>query len=96
MTWVPVESGQTIGQKGSEEGVILKDEVLPGHARITLERINFYAITAGLYGVLVHTTFDHTLSGANDKYAAMKIALENAPEDVAQLADWCDQFVHQF
>ena len=37
-SWHQFEDGATLGQKGSESGVILRDEEHPQEARITLER----------------------------------------------------------
>jgi len=56
------EDGGTIGRRGSEDGIILRDEEHDAGARITLERecgarrIPF-AITCGIYGWFVHTRF---------------------------------------
>jgi hypothetical protein len=36
-SWTKFEEGQTIGQKGSEGGIILVDEEIRSSARITLE-----------------------------------------------------------
>lgn len=52
----------TIGTKGSEEGIIQKDEEYNSSVRITLETCprlgkKVYAITCGIYGSMVHTTF---------------------------------------
>ena len=49
---------------GSEDGVIKLDDELPGLSRITIELKqstlppgDHYAITIGVYGLLVHTIF---------------------------------------
>ncbi len=36
--WTPYESGSTIGQRGSDDGLIMGDEEYCDSARITLER----------------------------------------------------------
>lgn len=65
--WVDYSKGQTIGTRGSEEGMIIADlESLQG-ARITLEKgASFapYAITLGIYGLMFHTHFCGTLDEA--------------------------------
>lgn len=58
--WLQYEEGGTLGLRGSEGGVIMRDEEHPGGARITLERDCLrvpYAITCGIYGWAVHTRF---------------------------------------
>jgi hypothetical protein len=57
--WRLFDNGATIGQLGSEGGVILRDEAHDSQARITLERdcshgIPF-AVTCGIYGWFFHT-----------------------------------------
>lgn len=96
MIWQAYESGKTIGQTGSEGGVILKDEEATDYARITLEQARYFAITVGLYGVLVHTAFASSLEEATQKYNAMKAALEAAPKDNDDLYAWCDAFTDRF
>ncbi|MDE6520354.1 MAG: hypothetical protein K2K91_07875 [Ruminococcus sp.] len=47
-----------IGEKGSENGVIILDEEYKNQCRITLEKCpEYYAITCGVYGAMVHTVF---------------------------------------
>ena len=76
--WVPFKQGRTIGTHGSEEGVILRDEVYKGGTRITLERdarqIPF-AITCGISDWMVHTTYCGTIMEAERKYEEMKLEL---------------------
>jgi hypothetical protein len=38
MSWQPFDNGATVGQRGSEDGVTLRDEEHDLGARITLER----------------------------------------------------------
>jgi hypothetical protein len=58
--WRPYASGATIGGRGSEDGIIIRDEEHELGARITLERecrqIPF-AVTCGVYGWFVHTRY---------------------------------------
>lgn len=56
--WKEYLSGKTIGQLGSEDGVILKDEEYNNSCRLTLEKCKgYFAITCGIYGSMVHTSF---------------------------------------
>jgi hypothetical protein len=59
--WVPFDNSSTIGSKGSEGGKIIEDYENIEGARITLEKdcknIPF-AVTLGIYGLMVHTHFD--------------------------------------
>jgi hypothetical protein len=57
-SWHSFENGGTLGQAGSEEGTILRDEEHPLGARISLERdcrVAPFAITCGIYGWMLHT-----------------------------------------
>jgi hypothetical protein len=59
MEWQPFDDGMTVGQRGSEDGVILRDDELESGARITLERDCAhgvpFAVTCGIYGLFFHT-----------------------------------------
>ena len=56
--WIDYKGGFTVGEKGSEDGVILKDQEFDESCRITLERCpKYHAITCGIYGAMVHTVF---------------------------------------
>jgi hypothetical protein len=55
---------QNLGLPGSEGGVIVRDDELPSTARVTIERktrpesgLDYYCVTIGVYGALVHTAF---------------------------------------
>ncbi len=58
--WRPYAHGTTVGQRGTEEGVIDRDEQHDGGARITLERdcrnIPF-AVTCAILRLVVHTQY---------------------------------------
>ncbi|MCC9064815.1 hypothetical protein [Flavobacterium piscisymbiosum] len=58
--WTKYNNGKSIGKKGSEGGKILNDQENINGARITFEanagNIPF-AITLGIYGLMVHTEF---------------------------------------
>jgi hypothetical protein len=72
--WVPFDEGASLGEDGSEGGVILRDDEYRGDARITLERTGqaAFAITCGVYGWMVHTRFFSALGDAEREYAAMQ------------------------
>ncbi|MGJ5140842.1 hypothetical protein ACQR1V_22855 [Bradyrhizobium oligotrophicum] len=77
--WQPFVQGRTIGQSGSEAGVILLDEEHCEGARITLERdggVAPFAITCGIYGWMVHTRFFSEKEDARRAYEDMKQALD--------------------
>ncbi|HYH81229.1 MAG TPA: hypothetical protein VEX86_15605 [Longimicrobium sp.] len=85
--WLPCDEGSSIGETGSDGGVILRDDEYGGGARITLERGGFaaFSITCGLYGWMVHTRFFSTQADAEHEYAAMQPALA-ALVDIIPLA----------
>jgi hypothetical protein len=76
--WQPFANGSSIGQEGSEMGIIVRDEWLGGVARITLEReprVVPFAITCGVYGWMAHTRYFGTEEEAHQAFDAMKPAL---------------------
>jgi len=78
MIWEPYDDGDTIGQEGSENGVIMRDDEHPMGARITLERdtrVAPFAITCGVYGLMFHTRFLATEADALTQFEAMRDAL---------------------
>ncbi|HZL90466.1 MAG TPA: hypothetical protein VFB96_19020 [Pirellulaceae bacterium] len=78
MAWVPIESGTTVGQAGSENGVVLRDEEHELGARITLERdtVNApFAITCGIYGWMFHTRYFGGEIEAVEAFERMKDSL---------------------
>ena len=86
--WSAVDDGTTMGETGSEGGVILRDDEYRGGARITLERgggTTPFIITCGVYGWMVHTRFFGTLGDAEREYAAMQHDLA-ATVDIIPLA----------
>ncbi len=93
--WRPFRAGATVGEIGSEAGVILRDEEHVGGARITLERAETrrlfrrpvirYAITCGIYGWMVHTRFFTTEEMAVQAYQAMKPELARISEGLPEV-----------
>ncbi len=76
--WHPYNQGRTIGQRGTEDGIILRDEEHSAGSQITLERdprsIPF-AITCGIYCWLFHTRYCESIEQAEADFARMKAAL---------------------
>jgi hypothetical protein len=87
--WQLFEDGATIGQKGSEDGIILRDEEHDAGARITLERGCAhgvpYAVTCGIYGWFFHTR----LLGSEEEadYPAMREGLANILDIIPRVGD---------
>ena len=78
MNWYTFDSGKSIGQRGSESGLIVRDEEHGDGARITLEREGQtapFAITCGIYGWMVHTRFFGTESEAQSEFDSMRAEL---------------------
>ena len=64
------------GTVGSENGEILSDEEYKNTCRITLEKCKeYYAITCGIYGGMVHTAFSD-VKHCQEMYEAMKKDLQ--------------------
>ncbi len=89
ISWRPFEEGATLGQPGSEQGIILRDEEHVLGARITLERATSvapFAITCGIYGWMMHTRFFGSEVEADAQYEQMKDALAALLEAAEQTA----------
>jgi len=83
--WVPFEQGATLGSRGSESGLILLDEEYWDAARITLERdtsVAPFAITCGIYWLLMHTRFFDAEAAATSAYAAMKADIQTIVDGI--------------
>ena len=79
MTWHAVDDGTTIGTRGSEGGLIVREEEHPSGARIALEEdghIAPWSITCGVYWLFFHTRFFADRVTAEAEYAAMKSAID--------------------
>ena len=89
MSWQPFDDGATIGQRGSDDGVILRDDEHELGARITLERDCFhgipFAITYGIYGWFFHTRF--LGSEAEDEFDVMRDALGAIVDSIPSVED---------
>ena len=96
--------------RGSEGGIIVRDEEHPLGARITLEKeceVAPYAITCGIYGWMMHTCFLSQEGEAAKQYEEMKSELGDlleraetlASDDEAQrtlMMEGCEEFVERF
>ena len=90
MTWMPFDSGLSIGSEGSESGTIVTDFEHELGARITIERdghIAPYTITSGIYGWFVHTRFLSTRAEANTECAAMQTAMDTIIQTIPLTSD---------
>ncbi|HEU0053945.1 MAG TPA: hypothetical protein VFQ39_12255 [Longimicrobium sp.] len=94
--WSPVDGGATLGQEGSEGGVIVRDDEHPLGARATLERGGFapWSITCGLYGWMVHTIFfreraeaEAAMEVVEAELAAILEAIPAADDDAPERID---------
>lgn len=85
MGWITLE--EEIGAKGTEGGVVLRDEEYDQSCRATLERCqDNYVVTCGIYGSMVHTAF----FGEEDyeaRYEEMKRDLQQFIDRVDGMAD---------
>jgi hypothetical protein len=89
-SWHPFENGGTLGQKGSEEGTMVRDEEHSLGARISLERecrVAPFAITCGIYGWMLHTRYFGSEDKAETQYEAMRDALAALLEAADETAD---------
>jgi hypothetical protein len=90
MSWHAFKNGSTIGQRGSEEGIILLDDEHEYGARITLERAGAkapFAITCGIYDWMVHTRFLSQDAEARQDFDAMKAALDRIVRTIPLVDD---------
>src|SRR5438105_1470975 len=75
MSWEAFAGGSSIGESGSEDGIIIRDEAHPLGARITLERelaLVPFAVSCGVYGWMVHTRYFATEEEAQAAFDEMK------------------------
>jgi hypothetical protein len=74
---------QNLGQEGSEGGTIVHDEELPEIGRVAIERktnlktgSDYFGVTIGVYGTLVHTAFFSSLEDALEGMNIAKILIQ--------------------
>jgi len=89
LSWHVAEDGNTIGQLGSEEGVIVEDEEHEDGARITLERRDGkpaqFAITCGVYGWFMHTRLFSSEDEGRKNLVLMKTELVGIIDLISQI-----------
>ena len=102
MQWTSFDGGASVGQMGSESGIIIRDSVHPLGARITLERAGTvapYSITCGIYGCMAHTRFFSSEIEASQEFDLMATALESilqSPPNRDDVVDSVGRFVERF
>ncbi len=72
---------EDIGTTGSESGIIILDLEYAKGGRISLEKnttVAPFAITIGIYGLLMHTIYCKDETIANNKVAVLKELIEKA------------------
>lgn len=97
--WYSIEDGKTIGQIGSENGIIIADEEFDKNCRITIEKDGCmapYSITCGVYGLIFHTTFAGTEDEIKSKYEGMKQELQAFMESNEDESEWCEKFTSKW
>ncbi len=109
MEWFAFDNGASIGQRGSGNGVILRDDEHPFGARITLERDCGKipcSVTCGIYGWMFHTRFLSTQQEA--QYEQMQEDLDeilnmipsetdhDVNKKIAQVSDAIEKFVEKY
>ena len=87
--WCAFNDGTTVGQRGSESGIIVRDDEYVSASRITLERDGHHpwSITCGIYGWMVHTCFFATASDAGEAFEQTKPALAEIVERIPSAND---------
>jgi hypothetical protein len=97
-SWRLAEEGSTLGQLGSEEGVVVEDEEHQGGARITLERRDGkparFAITCGLYGWFFHTRYCPSEEEAHHDFERMKLELGQMADLLSNDGSSPEKIVH--
>jgi hypothetical protein len=108
MGWLVFDNGGTIAQRGSEQGVVIRDDENEDGARITLERDCKnapFSITCGIYGSFFHTRFFRRSDEANAEFDLMKdglaailaiVPVTDDPEQRQLMYDAIDEFVDRF
>ncbi len=82
--WIKLEDD--IGKKGSEGGIVLRDEEYDNSCRATLEKCSeCYAVTCGVYGCMVHTAFFGE-EEFETKYEAMQQELQNFVDHMDEMS----------
>jgi hypothetical protein len=97
--WHPFKGGETIGQEGSESGIIIADEEYNNSCRITIEKDGCtapYSITCGIYGLMCHTVFSDDEFEVQSKFKSMKQELHAFMESNDNEYEWCNEFTSKW
>lgn len=79
LIWHPFDNGTSVGDVGSESGIIIRDVEHSDGARITLERNGGtvpFGITCGIYGWMVHTRYFSREAEAQQEFDKMQESLD--------------------
>jgi hypothetical protein len=90
LIWHPFDNGTSIGNLGSENGIITRDVEHIDGARITIERDGGmvpFAITCGIYGWMVHTRFFSSEAEAQQEFDKMQVTLDEILRKIPLLED---------
>ena len=75
--WQPYNRGRSIGVKGSEGSVIMRDEEHPLGARMTIKQgKGFVSVSCNIAGKIDHTRFFKEMRAAEREYANMQKEME--------------------
>mgnify|MGYP000135483563 FL=1 len=77
--WHQYKHGETLGTKGADNGIIIRDEEYLEAARVQLETQNPtapFAIVCWIYGQLVHTVYMKSQADADKLFEEVKTELE--------------------
>jgi len=97
--WHLFEDGKTLGQVGSENGIIIADEEYEKSCRITIEKDGYtapFSITCGVYGLMCHTVFSESELDINNKYETIKQELQAFINSNDDENDWCEKFTSKW
>jgi hypothetical protein len=78
--WIDFDKGESIGEIGSEGGMIILDEENTFGARVTLEGKGYiapFSITLGIYGLMFHTEFFSDLEQGQKYFAFYKRKIDD-------------------
>jgi hypothetical protein len=71
--WLPYNRGRSIGVKGSEGSVIIRDEEHPLGARMTIKQGHDYvSVSCSISGKIDHTRFFKEMRAAEQEYSTMQ------------------------
>lgn len=110
MGWTAFDDGKSLAARGSEGGVIRRDDEHDFGARITLEEGGSnapWSITCGIYGWMFHTRFFGAGEEGNREFDRMKVGLEEVlriiplkaeatPEKLSAVSSAIEAFVKRF